>query len=59
MWDGGILGGLITRIAWGIAKLIRWVDSTPKRGPLDVAEERYAKGETSREEFELFKKDLS
>ena len=29
------------------------------RTPLDIAEERYARGEISREEFERLKRDLS
>ncbi len=57
--DGGILGGLIALIVWGITKLTRRSDSAPKRDPLGVAKERYAKGEISREEFEQIKKDLS
>jgi len=52
-------GGLIALIVWGITKLSGRVDSTPKRDPLDVAKERYAKGEIPREEFEQLKKDLS
>jgi len=52
-------GGLIALIVWVITKLIRRGDSAPKHDPLDVAKERYAKGEISREEFEQIKKDLS
>jgi len=75
MWDmplgmgwwmvfGGIFtvifwGGLIALIVWGIAKLVRRGDSSPRHSPLDVAKERYAKGEISKGEFEQIKKDLS
>jgi len=51
-------GGLIALIVWGITRLSGRSDSTPKHDPLDVAKERYAKGEISREEFEQLKKDL-
>ena len=52
-------GGLIALIVWGIKKLTERSGSTLKHNPLDVARERYAKGELSREEFNQFKKDLS
>ena len=52
-------GGLIALIVWGITRLTRRGDSASKRDPLDIAKDRYAKGEISREEFEQFKKDLS
>ena len=52
-------GAIIALIVWGITKVSRQADTTPKRDPLDVAKERYAKGEISREEFEQIKKDLS
>jgi len=52
-------GGLIAFIVWGITKLSQRNGSTPKHEPLDVAKERYAKGEISKEEFEQIKKDLS
>ena len=51
--------GLIGLIVWGITKLSQRNGSTPRQSPLDVAKERYAKGEISREEFEQLKKDLS
>jgi len=52
-------GGLIALIVWGITKLTRGGSSIPKHDPLDVAKERYAKGEISSKEFEQLKKDLS
>lgn len=52
-------GGLSVLIIWGVTRLSRRGDSTPKHGPLDIAKERYAKGEISKEEFEQLKKDLS
>ncbi|MFC2025153.1 SHOCT domain-containing protein [Chloroflexota bacterium] len=59
LWMVLFWGGLIALSIWGIKKLTDQGDSTPKRNPLDVAKERYAKGEISREEFEQLKKDLS
>ena len=52
-------GGLIALVIWGIVKLTKHGDSSLKHSPLDIARERYAKGEISREEFEQLKKDLS
>ena len=59
LWMLIFWGALIALIVWGIAKLSGRGETTPKRDPLDVAKERYAKGEISREEFEQLKKDLS
>ncbi|MBA7695536.1 hypothetical protein ES703_104164 [subsurface metagenome] len=59
VWMVVFWGGLIALIVWGIKKLTERGNSTPKRSPLDIAKERYAKGEISREEFEQIKKDLS
>ena len=58
-WAVIFWGGLIALIVWGIKKLTERGNSTPKQNPLDIAKERYAKGEISREEFEQLKKDLS
>ena len=52
-------GGLIALIVWGITKLTGRGGTATKNDPLDVAKERYAKGDISREEFEQLKKDLS
>lgn len=50
-------------IAWGVVALAKrgtsTSDTTQKRDPLDIAKERYAKGEISKEEFEEIKKNLS
>jgi uncharacterized membrane protein HdeD (DUF308 family) len=56
-------GAIIALVVWGIKKVTEREDSRPKstekRDALDIAKERYAKGEISREEFEQIKKDLS
>lgn len=59
LWAVVFWGGLIALIVWGIKKLTERGDSTPNRNPLDIAKERYAKGEISREELEQLKKGLS
>ncbi len=51
-------GGLIALIVWGISRLARHGRLNGKQSPLDIARERYARGEISREQFEQFKKDL-
>ena len=54
---------LVALVVWGITRLARRGDSGPgaieRRNPLEIAKERYARGEISREEFEQIKKDLS
>ena len=56
-------GGLIALIVWGIRAARKQDEAcaiiSGKHGPLDMAKERYAKGEISKEEFEQIKKDLS
>jgi len=59
IWMVIFWGGLIALIVWGITKLSRRNGSLPKHDPLDIARERYARGEISRKEFEQLKKDLS
>ena len=51
-------GGLIALVVWGISRLSRRNGSSSKRDPLDIAKERYAKGEISKKEFEQLNKDL-
>ncbi len=59
IWMVIFWGGLIALIVWGIMKLTGRGDATPKHDPLDIAKERYAKGEISEEEFNQLKKNLS
>jgi len=53
---------IIGLIVWGVIALTRHAGKGPgdgeRRNPLDIARERYAKGEITREEFERIKKDL-
>ena len=63
MWFGGIgmflfWGCLIALIVWGIVRLTKHDNLTTKHTPLDIAKERYARGEINKEEFEQIKKDL-
>ncbi len=54
-------GGIIALIVWGVKKLVERSGSGAGQGrdPLDIAKERYAKGEISKEEFAQIKEDLS
>ena len=60
-------GWVLMSLIWvGIAVLailtFRWFlrrsDAAEKQSPLDIARERYARGEITREQFEQIKKDL-
>jgi putative membrane protein len=71
MWDGSIIlvwifnflitavfwGGIIALIIWGVTKLIKTGKSAGSSA-LDIAKERYARGEINKEEFEQIKKDI-
>ncbi len=55
-------GGIIGLIVWGITRWTRRESiygTGEKRSPLDIAKERYARGEITKEQFEQIKKDLS
>ena len=63
----GILG-IVWSLVWfvflivGIVFLVRWLrktsTQTKNKAPLDIAKERYAKGEITKKEFEQIKKDI-
>jgi len=63
---GGIMmllfwGGIIALIVWAISRLTRGGGSTSadtRHSALDIAKERYARGEITREQLEQIKKDL-
>ena len=51
--------GVIVLIIWGVRELTRRGSSSSSgSSALDIARERYARGEISREEFETIKKNL-
>ncbi len=64
-----IIGFLFMILFWGaIVALIVWairrstghrMDDIHTRSPLDIAKERYARGEITKEQFEQIKKDLN
>ncbi|OGO00800.1 MAG: hypothetical protein A2Y90_03765, partial [Chloroflexi bacterium RBG_13_52_12] len=58
LWMVVFWGGLIALIVWGIRKLTGHSGASGRTGPLDIARERYARGEISREQLEQIKKDL-
>ncbi len=57
LWGGLMMlafwGGLIALAVWAIKSFVR-----PERGPLDVARERYARGEISAEEYDDLRRRL-
>jgi putative membrane protein len=64
MWIGGIFmflfwGGLIALVIWGVNRFTERDKAVRTHTPIDVAKERYARGEISREEFDQIRKDLS
>ncbi len=54
---------IIWLVVWGIRSIVRHReprgDNLEKRNPLEIARERYAKGQISKEEFDQIRKDLS
>ena len=55
LWMVIFWGGLIALIVWGVTRLTRRDGSAPEQEPLNIAKERYAKGEISKKEFEQIK----
>lgn len=65
---GGIVSlifwvGIITLVVWSISALVRrggpGPSGTGRTDPLDIARERYARGEIDRDQFEQIRKDLT
>ena len=52
-------GGLIALIVWAVTQLTRRSSPAGRQDALDIARERYARGEITREQFDQIKKDLS
>ena len=59
LWMFLFWGALIAFIACAVIKLTKRDNSVSKINHIDIAKERYAKGEISKEEFDTVKKDLS
>ena len=65
MMFGGVwlllfLVGIVILVVWVIKRVSGSGSSTAgRRDSLDIAKERYARGEITKEEFEQLKKDLS
>lgn len=57
VWMVIFWGGIIALIVWVISRL-SGQRSLERATPLDVAKERYARGDITREQFEQIKKDL-
>ena len=62
IWMLVFWGGIVTLVVWGVRKITERGKSdsnTAQRfDPLNIARERYARGDISREEFDRMKKDL-
>jgi len=65
---GGIVtilfwAGIIALVVWVIAKLVGYEGSMSAAGrksnPLDIARERYARGEITKEQFDQISRDLT
>ena len=59
LWMVLLWGAFIGLIVWAVIKFSRQSGSSSKVNHKEIAKERYAKGEISKEEFEQIKKDLS
>jgi putative membrane protein len=71
MFPFGFFGGwmiiawvvIIGLVVWGVIALTRHTAAGPggagSRSAMDIARERYARGEITKEQFEQFKRDLS
>ncbi len=58
IWMVLIWGGIIALIVWAVRRAGR-SHAPYAQSPLDIAKERYARGEITKEQFEQIKKDLS
>jgi putative membrane protein len=54
---------IIALVVWGVITLVKrgtsTSDTSQKRDPLEIAAERYARGEISKDEYEEIKKNLA
>jgi len=63
-WTVFFWGGIIALAVWGISRLTgdrerrEDLSRSEGRSPLDIAKERYARGEITRDQFKQFQDDL-
>ncbi len=53
------IAGLIWLVVWGVRRTASKRPETGSMSPLEIAKQRYARGEITREQYEQLKKDLS
>jgi putative membrane protein len=60
LWMVVFWGGLVALVVWGIraATRPRGGEGEHRPSPLDIAKERYARGEISREQYEEMRRTL-
>jgi putative membrane protein len=58
IWMFLILGGIIALIIWAVTRFSRPGGTAGRQDPLDIARERYARGDITREQFDQIKRDL-
>ena len=59
IWMIVFWAAIIALIIWIVKKLTSKSGTASSSGALDIAKERYARGEITKEEFEQIKRDLS
>lgn len=57
IWMALLWGGIVFLIVWVVRQLAR--SPREQSSPLDIARERYARGEITREQFEEIKRGLA
>ena len=53
-------GGVIALVVWGVSRAVRGGggEASKQKSPMELADERYARGEITREQWEQLRKDL-
>ncbi len=58
VWMVIFWGAIVWLIVWGISRVTDHRGAQPHRTPLDIARERYARGEITKEQFEDLRRTL-
>lgn len=54
-----VLGAIVWLVVWAVTRATNRGGNGSGASPIDIARERYAKGEISKEQYEQIKRDLS